>query len=460
MRLRIHGMFLSLFFALALCFSFSIEVCAHDYERSDGKYTYTHSNDIDVSAEDVEMAAAADKEEMTKKFLLHAVKHITLILDDPAFGDTTDPDRLKEIVIFAKAARDPGVFNHGDTYIIGITERGAVTNHSRYPQTLGNRYNLQTEPLNALVGAGNISPDPVCTSYSYDGRERVACAIKSVTHQGVATNIAGFHHAESDLMAPDCSALKLRVTAEQVENETDLDKKRELLKGYVKSIIEVYRGLTLSLASGLIKEGVDPQSREFLLELSTRGAEKVGCFRTPDFFHESIYTFVMLANEEGTVVVNGLDFNLNGLSASLTDPDPIRCDGANIVTAFLNALTDGSGNLKDGNSAFVQYHWDNPVKKGDEVPDFLERGVVPGTSVKESYLEVENAVEGLAPYPLYYIFGSGVYLDEAEKETCESADDDDGCSIAAVGGTHRSALLNLFVTASVLFSVVFLRKRV
>jgi len=88
MKFKIHGMFLSLFLALAFCFSFSIEASAHDYPRSDGQHTYTHPAGVDdISAEDVENAADADKEDYTKRFLLHAATHLNLIWEDSGLNE-------------------------------------------------------------------------------------------------------------------------------------------------------------------------------------------------------------------------------------------------------------------------------------------------------------------------------------------------------------------------------------
>lgn len=44
MKLRMRVIFLSLFFGLALCFSFSTEASAHDYPRSGGQKTCTHGD--------------------------------------------------------------------------------------------------------------------------------------------------------------------------------------------------------------------------------------------------------------------------------------------------------------------------------------------------------------------------------------------------------------------------------
>ncbi|MDE0476741.1 MAG: hypothetical protein OXI02_01575, partial [Candidatus Dadabacteria bacterium] len=58
-----------------------------------------------------------------------------------------------------------------------------------------------------------------------------------------------------------------------------------------------------------------------------------------------------------------------------------------------------------------------------------------------------------------YIFGSGTYPEEGMMpEGMATGDDDDGCAIAGAGHTSQSALLNLFLVASVLFSVAFLRR--
>ena len=460
MKFRIHAISLSLFFALALCFSFSIEASAHDYERSDGQKTYTHSPDIDVSAEDVENASAADKEEMTRKLLLHVAEHLRKLQEDTSLNEKERQELSREMVVFAKRSRDPGVFNHGDTYVIGITKRGATTNHGRYQDLYGSRYDLETEPVRTLTTAKNISDgadQAVCEPYTYNDQNRVACAIKQDTPAGEITTTVGFDHAKEDLIRPNCSAFTLDVTAQMVEDETDLDKKRNLLEQFVKGVI----GETLKLLNSAGLEVFqdpnytgpkDPLSTEFQLEASARVFEKVLCFRGPDFFHGSIYPFVM-DPVLGTSFLNALDFNLHGLSVSLEDPNPIA-DESNVLVAFQKAVTTGNtGNVQDdlavGNSGTVTYHWDNPVKDGDEVANFLGMGVVPGTSIKESYLEVVDTTDGVGPNRALYVFGSGIYLDE----------DDDGCAIAATGSTHQSTLLNLLLIASVLFSAVFLRKR-
>ena len=67
-----------------------------------------------------------------------------------------------------------------------------------------------------------------------------------------------------------------------------------------------------------------------------------------------------------------------------------------------------------------------------------------------------------------YIFGSGTY---PADDVCASGDGGDGdgdggdggdggCAITGAGHTSQSTLFNLFLIASVLFSVGFLRRRI
>ena len=468
MKSRIHGMLLSLFFALAFCLSFGIEASAHDYERSDKKHIYTHPDVEGTTAEEVEMADA----EMMKKFLRHVAEHIELIVDDPDL-DEDKQEKSRELAIFSKALREEGVFNNGETYIIGITERGAMIDHGLsdyYKDSYGKRYFDDDNPdknpiIKALLMAGNDSIK--CENYSSDdGKERVACAINqdrpvlATPVSTTITTIAGYHHKKDALIDPNCDVLtsEIEVPAKWVEEEKDLDKKRYLLKRYVKGFIaavsemqtaDAYEVQREILASGGTFAGG-------LAKAAIRGYEKVTCFREPEFFHDSVYPFIM-EPEKGYSFINALDFNLHGRSVSLKDPNPI--DGEeNVLVAFQKAVTDGSGDLADlahGNSGFVTYHWDNPTVEGDEVEGYLEKGEVPGNSIKQSYIEVVDLASGRtgAP-PNYFVFGSGIYLDEEDED-----DGDGGCAITATGSTHQGALLNLVLTASVLFSVVFLRRR-
>ena len=442
---------------LSLLFLFAIEASAHEYKG------YTHT-DFDISAEDVDM----NNEEDIKKLLHHRATHIDLIYKDDSFK--APHAQARERVIFARSTRKPGVFNHNDVYsITAVSSTKTILNHGRYSQLIGDKYNLPAEnPLAALfednVPEFSDSANPVCVNYQEGGQDRVACAIRQeVITIGLLTTIIGFHHAPvaSFVDSPDCSNFKLDTTAKQVEDETNLEKKRELLKSYVEAIIKKTFELIVATFGEIARDGFDPSTREGQQEITVRIGEDISCFASGDFKYGTIYPFIM-DPASGVVFINALDFDLNGLSVSLEDPNPIPYNNegdieSNILTAFQKVLTNGSGDvendLEDGASGFVKYHWDDPKVDGDEVDDYLERAVVPGTSVKESYIKVIDTTRGLRPEPSFFIVGSGIYLDSEMTE-----DSDDGCAIASTDHKPQSALLNLFLVIGVTVTVHLKRK--
>lgn len=454
MKFKAHAMFLSLFLAFAIAFSFSIEADAHDYKG------YTHSPNLDIDARDITDPGNAED---IRKLVLHIAKHTDLIEKDETLNRL---DTARETSILSRRMREQGVFNNGDDiYLVKVTNRkAAVSSHGRYPDLFGWRYDSSEEPLRTLL-SGDVPEfsdgvEPECKEY--EGGNRVACSVKLETVAGSITYIAGFHHLEDDpvIIEPACSspALKLDTTAEDVETETDLEKKRDLLKLYVGGVIRAAERLFFEKFTELQGEGVDLRSEEGLSELVARGLDEAPCFARGDFRHGSIYPFIM-EPVQGVSFINGLDFNLQGLSVSLEDPNPIPDDEGNVeknvLEAFRKTLTEGTGDLSklvDGNNGFVKYHWDHPLKEDDQVEDFLERGVVPGTSVKESYIEAHALGRSL------YVFGSGIYLDSETGEA--ETDGGDGCAIASADNALQNTFLSLFLTASVLFLAAFLPRRV
>ncbi len=483
MKFRIHEMLLSLFFILAFCFSFSTEASAHEYTDSDGN-VYTHSEDINISAADVDPT----NEAQMKKFVRHLAKHTDLINSQDKLNETK-LEKSREIVIFGRRAREragegetPNVLNHGDVYrILTLNLIDAVGNHGLYPDLYGRKYDSSQDPLKTLLGDDvpefSDTVVPLCKRYGEENR--VACAVRQEIPAGPVTTMAGFHHAEDDpvVLAPDCSDFIPPVTAEEVENETDLDKKRELLRQYVKGVIKITNKIFVDAAKMFFADtGAEAPLTELQLirrlqaEAGARFFPKAPCFRSPDLRHGSIYSFIM-DPIRGVSFMNPNDHNLNGLSVSLNDPDPVPYDDQgniepNVLVAFQRVLTNtpppdppNPNSIKHGDSGFVTYHWAHPTKTELNIPDYLDRDVVPGRAIKESYIEVADLFDGADPPPLPlpvpFVFGSGFYPPEMMAE-----EGDDGCSIAATGNTSQSALLNLFLIASVLFSAVILKKRV
>ena len=483
MKLKIYRIFLYLFFSVAVGFSFQIEAFAHEYRGQD------HSPELNISAENVDVRDEASIKKMTR----HLEKHIALIQEDSTLSR---PEQAKELVILAQRMREQGVFNNGEVYSVVVNPEGYIVNHGLYPDLHFKRYlpsfefkdgnGMTTVTMQTLLDSD--SEDPTCIGYHYDGEDRTVCAMVTEVFSagGRTISVMGLHHAEDNYSLiekdnPNCDVplYKLPVTAKQVDDEQDPQEKEELLVQYVKAVAGKFKerqdGITsqllleapnlVSLASGLVPSATPEQIQSAEEELGEKSVEialrTTGCIGGGDYREGSIYPF-MLEPEEGLAVLNGLDFHLYGVSVSLTDPDPIQCDGANILEAFNNAVTNGSGDLADlavGNNGFVTYHWDHPEDPGDNNEGYLERNEVPGDSIKKSYIEVIDVTPPFAPSdtpPFWRIVGSGIYLDDAEY--CK--DGDEGCAISATANTPQSVLLNLFLIASVLFSAVFLRKHI
>ena len=436
--------FLSLFFALAIGFSFSTEVSAHQYKD------YPHT-DFDINAEDI--TDVGDMGDI-KKLVLHMAKHINLIQEDSSLSR---PEQAKELVILAQRAREQGVFNNGEVYSVLVNPEGYILNHGSYSDLHFKKYlpsfefkdrnDMTTETMQTLLGSD--SENPTCVDYHYDGQDRTVCAIgMDVFSAGGRTiNVMGLHHAKDDYNLverdnPNCDnpLFRLAVTAKQVDDEQDLQKKEELLVQYVKAVAEKYKARYGGIALQLFREhpelfsraakGIQSAEEELGEKFVQRALRTTGCIAKGDYKEGSIYPFVLEPNE-GIAVLNGLDFHLYGLSVSLTDPNPIQCDGADILEAFRNAVTNGSGDLADlavGNNGFVTYHWDHPETLEDNNEGYLEKDEVPGFSIKKSYIEVIDVtppqLTALGAPPSWRIVGSGIYLDDAEY--CKK--DDEGCA--------------------------------
>ena len=453
MKFRIYGMGLGLFFAAGLVFSFSIGAFG------------THG-DSTITAQEV--ADDPGNETKMKEFVNRIVNYYEHVRADNMGNRAA---LIRELTVFARnIRRDDGGYKHGDIYAIGITDRNIVTNHAGYPERIGYEFNPDAADsaivatLKALLDHEDlaIGAPPVCVDYG-PSDERVACAAKveETVAGSPVTSIAGLRHDidDSAFVPTDCEGLELATTAAQVEDD------HTKLQAYVQSVIDAVQKdvAKISREEGLKALGenpgldpFDPADRQTLTAIvegpiTLRIQERLFCFGSEDFKHGSIYAFVMDADPaESTVLVNGNSFDLNGYNLDLTDN--LLEGEQNIAKLFHEKL----GTVEVGASATVEYHW---LKPGDTpTPMWFEDRVVPGMSPKTSYIEVADLNAEIMPHPgeWLFIFGSGVYT-----ESTTPADDDDGaCAIAGASNTSQSAVFNLFLIASILFSVVFLRRRV
>ena len=503
MKFRMYGMVLSLFFALGLVFSFGIETSAD------------HGS-MGIAAGDVDPTVEAEVE----AFLDHIIDYYDQVVADNT-GDTAALNR--GVVIYGRALRQEGAYKHSATnmYSMGINAREIVTNHARYPNLFGYEFDSAAtgsavaSTIQALIDDSGVGMTH-CEE-DYDGQGRVACATKVSSPTGDITVIAGLHHAENDsaFVLPDCTEFTLAPNAEDVfDDPTDAN-----LEAYVKGVINVSQQVIADATVDELQEfmagggmltdlAIDPTKLpELLTGVNARLYDKAACFGSGDFKHENIYAFIMGADlTTSTVLFNGNNFDLNGANLELNDNQ--LSGEQNIARLFDNELGGGAV----GNFAYVDYHWDDPTDPNDDVPNFFETNSVPGTSPKRSYIEVADlnaktaqAIADLTGFPASviqsffeptpYVFGSGTYPEEEmmpeemmpeemmpeemmpeemmpeemmpeemmpeemmpEEEVVVG---DGACAIARTGHTSQGALLNLFLIASVLFSVVFLRRRV
>ena len=254
MKFKTHGIILSLFFALGLVFSFSIEASA------------THG-DSTITAQEV--AADPGNEQKMKDLLNRVVNYYEHVraenMDDRAA-------LIRELTVFARDIRREGDYKHDDIYVIDITGRNVVTNHAGYPERIGYKFNPDASnsaiasTIQDLIDGSGVGM-PHCENY--DQNTRVACAVKveeTITGSPV-TNIVGLHHDidDSAFVPPDCEGLSLGTTAEEVfDDPTDAN-----LEAYVKDVIgavqEDIKDITVDELAKLI--GKDP-SEAGLLDLT------------------------------------------------------------------------------------------------------------------------------------------------------------------------------------------------
>ncbi|MCY3624959.1 MAG: hypothetical protein OXG75_03010 [Candidatus Dadabacteria bacterium] len=447
MKVKTHGMLLGLFFSLVLVFSFSIEASAH--EGSQG-------NKI---AEGVSIASEAEVGE----FLSHIIEHFNPLLrvNNPNPTLEEQKELVSLWVIFFEELRKQGVFNDGDDmYSIIINSANIIDNHPGHPELYGKVVDPDAQGSQIGDTLRKLIEEEGCTGYRYDGKDRQACGEKVDTIYGEFVVIAGFHHDEEDpvIIEPDCTGLELDTTAGDVENEESLDTQKLLLKLYVKSVISVTQDILVDgrkKAEEELRKGNPDRVVTFEEMASIRYTEfqkKIACFSEGVFKEGSIYVFIMELDEDATVVLNGNSPQLNGLNLKLRDPNPNPADGErnkDIANLLRSSITE-DGMVKDGKGSFVEYHW---LRPGDEpTPQWLENNLVPGNSHKISYVEVADVGHHEDPIGRFmYIFGSGVYP--------ESDEGNGACTVAGSDNTPKGALLNLFLTASVLFSVVFPGRR-
>lgn len=459
MKLKVHGMFLSLFFVWGLVFSFAVEASAHmgDHSNSNGKTARGISDPTERGEVEAFLAHIEETYHQTEGGIAELAQ---LLRNFRKQEEYIDLER--------------------NIYSFSINSRDVVTNHAKYPELFGYAFNKDSD-TGAVIEKFLSQPDierlpdesvtpgmRICMEYGeekpeYGNRKRVACAVNLRTPNGSETIVVGFHHEKGEIFTPpDCSGFDLGTPAKDVYANPSNDGK---LEAYVKGVIRVLQQQMRDAVHERIEEiggeemiPRDPRSLRFSLwgqsviklndKLACYGDEKI----SEDLKHENIYVFIMSADPQNPLVLfNGNNTDLNG--TNLEARDHLSPGEPKVSELFSEEL----GMPEAGKYAYINYHWDDPKTRDDDIEDFLQTGTVPGTSCKRSYIEVadmNSLVRDVVPFEYLLIFGSGTYPGD---DVCDD-NTDDGCSIAGAGYTYKGALLNLFLVTSVLLSVVFLRR--
>ena len=437
MKFKLHGMVFSLLFALGLVFSFSIWGCGNGGDSQS------------TTAEDV--ALDPTNEQKVRDFLDHIVAFYKEGFEN--VGSDANSQH-KALAIFGRQVRQPGPYHHGDVYIITINQQMRVVNHPKHPGLLGYGFNPDAGDSDVAGALKDLLDNSAlemtnCARYGGDNNdERVACATKIDSLLGQKTMVVGLHHAEDDGLfgPPDCPALgfELETSAEDVYNNGNPTE--DDLKAYVKNVIGVTQKGMQDVTTEVIladlpafleiltRSAADPDFANpatqavrvaFQRKLTVGFSERIACYGGGDFKHENIYIFIMSTDPDGTVLLNGNNSDLNGLNL-LANDNKLLGDDKSIAGLFRNALTDGEDrDPVAGDSATVDYRWDDPLDPDDTNPNWFEDGLVPGTSQKTSYIEVANLFEDYIvsipdvpsfnfgdAAPLLFIIGSGIYPEE------------------------------------------------
>ena len=468
MKFKLRGVVFSLLFALGLVFSFSIEAGG------------SHGDGTGIAAGDVDPG----NQEQMEMFLDYIVDYHNDVNTENLGGDANS--RSRALTIFARDMRRSETYHHEDVYGIIINHRtNFVVNHAKYPGLLGYKFNPDVGNSDVADALKDLLDESVvgmtnCERYGQND-DRVACATRIESLIGDAVVIVGIHHAEDDapFEAPDCPGFgfELQTSAEDVY----ADPTEANLEAYVKGVIGVTQKGMQDVTTAVVSENLqlalsaftDPAAgRELQAKLSERFSQRIACYGLGDFKHGNIYIFIMSTDPAGTVLLNGDNSDLNGLNLQADDVN-LPGDDKSIAGLFRIELTGGSRNPQAGDSATVNYRWHDPLDPDDFLENWFERGSVPGSSPKTSYIEVADLFEGYdiagqSLPPQLLIFGSGVYpdvpnvpdmIDDTMDDTMAGDGGDGACAIAGTSNTSQGTLLNLFLIASVLFSVVFLRRR-
>lgn len=160
-------------------------------------------------------------------------------------------------------------------------------------------------------------------------------------------------------------------------------------------------------------------------------------------------------NLSGRTRIEGTQGTVREVLIMSTDQEQLDALDNGRVDAVARGEVGNHEASRNSNLRFVVTALDLEVEYGGFAFDKDERALADCVDARINYL-TDNRRIGFAEWA----DDPEVFLKRARHWNASAEDDDDGCFIAATGSAHQGASLNLLLAASILFSVVFLRKRI
>lgn len=347
-----------------------------------------------------------------------------------------------------------GDWNDGFTYLVILTKDGGLYIHSKNrkleDQDWSNVQDARGKNVGQLFLDGGFveyhgTDDEPEMSYAFPFAAPSVPLTSPFTpeEQGLVL-IGGFHHeppevsekASYEQLSDSYNLRRFHPSTEARYMDT-----RQELKQFVEEAISLFTG-ALAPSGSDIRVAEDDAGDIDVVLLRRLFRLEGGPWREGS-------TYIYILESEGNVIFHGANRDIeqkNVLDSNADDPDILE-----IIQELIALGKQGGG--------FLEYNWDDPSVVGDEPED----GSPGGDSPKLGYAKAIQINKGDEDAePIYYIFGSGIYFPQQTVEPPQKPESESGggCAILAqAGNTSQSALLNLFLVLSGIFSFVILVQR-
>ena len=348
---------------------------------SDVRLALAHGKHANASKETATAVEAAGSPDALQEFVLHAKAHWEV------------PVPLEQSLNLWQEVLDEiqrqGDWKSGSKYLILVDKQGRCIAHGYYKSAPGRdlttlRDSKGTDVVQELIEVAKKNKQGGFVDYYWNDNNNPSY-YELLPKSSYAVNytvralgielvlIGGFHHNE---LFPSMTEV-LEEYVPEVKAGTVKDK--DTLANFVEKAAEF-----VNHAYETTKGNMD------IAELLTVSS------RDEAWKHNEIYLFAI--TKQGLVVFNGYDPSLKK-TPTFNAMNVVDANGLQVGKEMVKVAERGGG--------FVNYLWDNPLVKGDEIN---EVGKAKGTSLKIGYVKQVKLGDDT------YILGSGFYPDEEHKD--------------------------------------------